>query len=155
MKIHCSYAQLLNIKSLIPNPRNPNIHSVKQIKMLAKNMRELGVRHPIIVSRLSGFICAGHGRLLAAKENGWKEFPVEYQDFKDAAEEFAFLVSDNSLAELAELDFSVINEDFVSFGPDFDLELLGFYDFEMNASDQEKEEKTKKSRRCPKCGEKI
>ncbi len=36
IKIHCAYDELKNIAEVIPNPRNPNTHPEKQLKLLAK-----------------------------------------------------------------------------------------------------------------------
>lgn len=71
MKIMCAYTDLVSVVSLVPNPRNPNKHSDEQIKLLAKIIKYQGWRDPIVVSKRSGFITKGHGRLMAAKLNGW------------------------------------------------------------------------------------
>ena len=92
-------------------------------------MKHQGWRHPIIVSKRSGFICAGHGRLIAAKLNGWTQVPVDYQDFESEAQEYAFLVSDNKIAELSETDNSLLASSISELEmQDLDFELLGFTD---------------------------
>lgn len=106
IEVWCSFDQLVPIEDLKPNPRNPNTHPARQIELLAKNIRYFGWRHPITVSKLSGQIVAGHGRLLAAKELGMQIVPVDYQDFAHSNDEMAVLVADNRLAELASLDLN-------------------------------------------------
>ena len=101
--IRCAYDSILPVGDLKPNPRNPNRHNRAQIALLAKNIAAFGWRHPIVVSSRSGFIVAGHARLEAAKKLGLAQVPVDLQDFATDAEELAVLVSDNRLAELAEL----------------------------------------------------
>jgi ParB-like chromosome segregation protein Spo0J len=90
------------LKDIKPNPRNYNKHPEAQIDLLAKNIKSVGWRHPITVSKLSGLIVAGHARLEAAKRLGLSSAPVNFQDFKDVSEEMAVLIADNRLAELAE-----------------------------------------------------
>ena len=74
-----------------------------------------GIRHPIIVSKQSGYIVAGHGRKLAAIRAGVDEFPVVYQDFVDNNQEYAFIQSDNAIALWADLDISGIGMLMVSY----------------------------------------
>lgn len=42
--IHCAYTDLVDIASVIPNPRNPNHHSDKQVALLAKVIKAQGWR---------------------------------------------------------------------------------------------------------------
>ena len=85
IEVWCAYDKLVKIEELIPHPKNPNTHPQSQIKILAQNIRYHGWRHPIVVSKLSGYIVAGHGRLEAAKELGVSIIPVEYQNFASEA----------------------------------------------------------------------
>jgi len=139
MKINCSHQEVVDLDLLIPNPKNPNKHSDQQLNLLSKIMKHQGWRHPIIVSKRSGFIVAGHGRLEAAKRNGWDKAPIDRQDFDSEADEYAFLVSDNKIAELAELDLSMVNLDIADLGPDFDLDLLGIPFFTVDIADKIKQ----------------
>lgn len=136
MQIHCKFDQLLDPRSLKPHPKNRNSHSKEQIERLAKLYEFHGIRHPIIVSNLSGHIVAGHGRREAAVRAKIKEFPVVFQDFTDEVAEYAFIQADNAIALWAELDLSGINSDIGDLGPDFDLDLLGIKNFTLDASDK-------------------
>jgi len=129
MKINCAHDELLELHKIIPNPKNPNKHPQDQIDRLAKLLDYQGQRHPIIVSNRSGFVVVGHGRLEAIKKLGWEKAAVNYQDFQDEAQEYAFIVSDNAIAEWADLDLSEINKEMLDLGPDFDVEMLGLKDF--------------------------
>lgn len=137
MKICCVYDSLVPLSELKPHPRNRNTHPDDQISRLARVIEYQGFRHPIVVSNLSGFIVAGHGRLAAAKKLKLKEVPVDYQDFGSEEQEYAFLVSDNAVALWAELDLSGINADIGDLGPDFDIDLLGIKNFEIDVADKE------------------
>ena len=119
VKIYCAYSELIPLDNLILNPRNTNKHPEKQIKVLAKLFISKCVRHPIIVSRRSGFVVAGEGRYLAARENDMESFPIDFQDFKNEAEEYAFLESDNHIARYAEFQ----EDDFISNIKELDLDI--------------------------------
>lgn len=134
--VRCEYTELLPVNQLKPHPKNRNQHPTEQLARLAKLISFHGFRHPVIVSKLSGFIVAGHGRWEAAKIIGLKEVPVDYQDFDDEAAEYAFLVSDNAIAAWAELDLSGINADIGDLGPDFDIDLLGIENFVVEPADK-------------------
>lgn len=127
MNINCSYTRIADVDSLVENPKNPNKHPEKQIEMLAKILKYQGWRHPIIVSQRSGFIVSGNGRLMAAKKNGWTEVPIDEQDFENEAAEFAHLIADNKIAELAEHDDELMKSTAIELDldQDFDLDLFG------------------------------
>jgi len=130
MQVKCEHDKLEDIHKVIDNPKNPNKHDDKQVGLLAKLIDYTGFRHPIIVSKRSGFIVAGHGRLLAAKKLGYEQVPVDYQDFKDEAEEFAFMVADNKVSILAEHDDAMMIDLLKDIEID-DYDYLGIPDFEM------------------------
>lgn len=158
--IHCKSDKLLDPTDLKNHPKNRNKHGQDQIERLAELYKFHGVRHPIIISKLSGFIVAGHGRKLAAILAGITKYPVVFQDFETVDHEYAFLQADNAIALWAELDKSQINMDLGDLGPDFDLTMLGIKGFtldmfekdtkntgtELNLDDFEKFE-----HKCPKC----
>lgn len=143
------------VSDLVPNPRNPNKHSDSQVERLAKLIRYQGFRLPIIVSNLSGFIVAGHGRLEAAKRLGLTTVPVTTQDFEDETQEYAFLVSDNAIHEWSELNMKEIEDTVKGFG-EFDHELLGLIsqpvDFDEPDEKSEPSEKQVDLKTCPNCG---
>lgn len=136
MKIHCVHSELVPVETLKPHPKNRNVHPPEQIERLAKILAYQGVRAPIVVSNLSKCMVKGHGTLMAIKKNGWTQAPVVYQDFEDEAQEYAFVQSDNAVASWAELDLSGINSDLGELGPEFDVDLLGIKDFEIEVADK-------------------
>ena len=135
MKVQCKYDELVNISDLRPHPKNPNKHPADQLKRLAQILDYQGWRYPVKVSKATGFVTSGHGRIEAAKENGWKQVPVNYQEYESAEQEYADLVADNSIASWSELDFSSINLVVPDLGPDFDIDLLGIKDFQIDVSE--------------------
>jgi len=102
--VFCAHTEVADIDSLTPNPHNPNVHPPEQIEMLAKIIKHQGWRNPIVVSNLSGFITKGHGRLEAAKLNGWTQVPIDRQDYANEAAEYADILADNKIAELSHRD---------------------------------------------------
>jgi hypothetical protein len=160
--IHCKYDTLVDPRTLRDHNKNRNKHSDEQIERLAKLYGYHGVRHPIIVSSLSGCIVAGHGRKLAAIKAGIPEMPVVFQSFADEQAEYAFIQADNAIALWADLDLAGINSDLGDLGPDFDLEMLGIEDFTLDVPDFEPgteedqgklDEKKPIITQCPNCGE--
>ena len=124
--VHCAHDELADIANLIPNPRNPNKHGDKQVAMLAKIIRHQGWRAPIVVSKRSGFIVTGHGRLEAAKLLGVQSVPVNRQDFATEADEWAHVIADNRIAELAETDDALLKELLAELDGKIDMDLSGF-----------------------------
>ena len=125
--VHCSYLRLADVTSIVPHPKNPNKHGDTQVALLAKIIKHQGWRSPITISKRSGFVVAGHGRLQAAALLQVEQVPVDEQEFSSEADELAHLVADNRIAELAEVDTSVISELLKELGDiDFDMDLTGF-----------------------------
>ncbi|MFZ4764080.1 MAG: ParB/Srx family N-terminal domain-containing protein, partial [Roseimicrobium sp.] len=117
-----------------PNPANPNRHSAHQIQLLASIIQEQAWRNPITVSKRSGLVVRGHGRLEAALLIGCEGVPVDEQAYESEAEELADLLADNRLAELAELDEDELKrllKTIQASDPSFDLELTGFMEDEI------------------------
>ena len=124
--VHCAHDELVDVVNLIPNPRNPNKHGDKQVALLAKIIRHQGWRAPIVVSNRSGFIVAGHGRLEAAKLLNVQLVPVNRQDFATEADEWAHVIADNRIAELAETDDALLKELLAELDGKIDMDLSGF-----------------------------
>lgn len=121
--------RIVATESIQPHPKNRNTHSEDQIDRLCRIIEYQGFRDPLIISNRSGLLISGHGRLEAAKKLGIQELPVTFQDFESDEQEYAAMVSENSIASWAELDLSGINSDLGDLGPDFDIDLLGIKDF--------------------------
>lgn len=134
MRILCAHTSMADPGTLKPNPANPNRHSAHQIQLLAAIIQEQGWRAPITVSKRSGLIVRGHGRLEAALLMGCDRVPVDEQDYANEAEELADLLADNRLSELAELDegdLKKVIERLREADPSFDVELTGFMEDEI------------------------
>jgi DNA modification methylase len=121
---------MVDIHKITPNPKNANQHTEEQIERLTKLIDYQGFRNPLIVSNRTGFLVVGHGRLEAAKKLNMDKLPVIYQDFKDEAQEYAYLVSDNEIARWASLDSDAVFKELENLDLT-DIELLGIEDFEI------------------------
>lgn len=130
--VYCAHDAIVDVAALIPNPKNPNRHPDSQIQMLGRIIRSTGWRQPITVSKRSGFIVKGHGRLAAAMLEGLKQAPVDYQNYASEAEEYADLVADNRIAELAEIDQRMLADIFADIDTgEIPLEMTGFTEDEV------------------------
>lgn len=128
--------KLVSVKEINLNPNNRNGHSKEQIDRLAQIIAYQGFRNPVTISNRTGVLIAGEGRYLAAKQLGIKEIPAIYQDFESEEQEYAYGISDNSIASWSELDLAGINLDLGDLGPDFDIDLLGLKDFVLDVAEK-------------------
>lgn len=101
--------KLESASKLRKHPQNPNFHPKAQIDALCEVLIENGWRSPVVVSKRSGLVIKGHGRIEAAERLGIA-VPVEYQDYEDEAAEIRDLIADNKIQELSQLDESTVKE---------------------------------------------
>lgn len=128
MIIRCLYDELVDVKDLKPHPQNSNKHPKDQVQRLAEILNYQGWRYPIKVSKRSGFVTSGHGRIEAARVNGWKSVPVNFQEYESFDQEYADVVADNAIASWSELDLAMISNDLKDL-PNLKIDLLGIKDF--------------------------
>lgn len=122
----------VNIDRLVPYARNARTHSKEQILQLRASLREFGFVNPVIVDKDLNII-AGHGRILAAKEEGIKEVPCVFAEHLTEAQKRAYIIADNRLALNAGWDVEMLSAELSELqGADFDISLLGFDDAELN-----------------------
>lgn len=127
----CAHTEIVDLHKLQPNPKNPNKHPDRQIELLSKIIDYQGQRAPIVVSKRSGFITKGHGRLMALQKLGWSKAAIDTQDYANEAEEYADVVADNKIAELAKHDDMMMIDTLRDMDFDLDLDLLGMDDFSL------------------------
>ena len=87
----------VNIDKLVPYSRNARTHSKEQILQLRASLREFGFVNPVIVDKDLNII-AGHGRIMAAKEEGMTEVPCVFVEHLTEAQKRAYILADNRLA---------------------------------------------------------
>lgn len=122
----------VNIDRLVPYARNARTHSKEQILQLRASLREFGFVNPVIVDKDLNII-AGHGRILAAKEEGLSEVPCVFAEHLTQAQMRAYIIADNRLAMNAGWDAEMLSVEIAELqGADFDVSLLCFDDAELN-----------------------
>ena len=125
--------QLVPITKLVPYVNNARTHSPEQITKLRSSLREFGFINPVIIDRDYGVI-AGHGRILAAKEEGIKEVPCVFADHLTEAQKKAYIIADNRMAMDAGWDEELLRVEIEALqGMDFDPLLTGFDEKELAA----------------------
>jgi DNA modification methylase len=123
--------QLISIDKLVPYVNNARTHSAEQILKLRSSLREFGFVNPIIIDREFNVI-AGHGRLMAAKEEGIEEVPCVFVDYLTDAQKKAYILADNRMAMDAGWDDELLKiemEELQNLG--YDLGYTGFDEKEL------------------------
>lgn len=123
--------QLVPVSKLVPYVNNARTHSPEQVMKLRSSLREFGFINPIIIDRDYGII-AGHGRILAAKEEGITEVPCVFVDYLTEAQKKAYILADNRMAMDAGWDEELLRVEIeVLQGEAFDVSLTGFDEMEL------------------------
>lgn len=123
--------QLVPIAKLVPYVNNARTHSPEQITKLRSSLREFGFINPVIIDSDYGII-AGHGRVMAAKEEGIEEVPCVLVDYLTEAQKKAYILADNRFAQDAGWDEELLRIEIESLqGENFDVSLTGFDDSEI------------------------
>ena len=126
-----SEMQLVAVSKLIPYVNNARTHSAEQVMKLRSSLREFGFINPVIIDREYNVI-AGHGRIMAAKEEGIKEVPCVFVDYLTEAQKKAYILADNRMALDAGWDEELLRIEIESLEDmDFDVGLTGFSEDEL------------------------
>ena len=135
--------QLVPVSRLVPYVNNARTHSPEQIAKLRSSLREFGFINPVIIDRDYGVI-AGHGRILAAKEEGITEVPCVFADHLTEAQKKAYIIADNRMAMDAGWDEELLRVEIEALqAADFDPLLTGFDEKELADLFDEEDEPVK------------
>lgn len=119
------------VDKLIPYVNNAKVHSEDQVTRIASSIREFGFLNPVIIDKDFNII-AGHGRVMAAKKLEMKEVPCLFVEGLTDAQRKAYILADNKLGELAEWDTDLVTSELeMLLDQDFDIDLIGFTDAEL------------------------
>jgi DNA modification methylase len=113
---------------LKPDPRNPRVHTDKQVRQIAQSIESFGFNVPLLIDD-EQIVIAGHGRLLAARKLGWNTVPAIRLSHLTESQRAAFLIADNRLTENSTWDERMLGEQLKFLSElelDFDLEAIGF-----------------------------
>lgn len=118
--------EMVEIDKLVPYVNNARTHSKEQIMKLRSSLREFGFINPVIIDSKFNII-AGHGRVLAAKEEKMDKVPCVLVDYLSEAQKKAYIIADNKMALDAGWDEELLRIEIEELeGMDFDLSLTGF-----------------------------
>ena len=121
----------VDINKLIPYARNARTHSKEQVLQLRSSLREFGFVSPVLCDKDYNII-AGHGRIMAAKEEGMTEVPCVFVEHLTEAQKKAYILADNRLALSAGWDPDLLALEFADLTEmGFDLGLTGFDEKEI------------------------
>ena len=90
--------ELRKISELHPYERNAKLHPPEQIDKLRRSFREFGMIVPVGIDSQDRVIY-GHGRLIAARAEGWDEVPTVLIENLSDDQRAAFVHADNLLGE--------------------------------------------------------
>lgn len=110
--------KITELKAYEKNPRK----NEKAVAPVAESIKEFGFKVPVIIDS-DGVIVAGHTRVSAAKELGMKSVPCIVADDLTPQQIKAFRVADNSSAQIASWDLSLLKDELMDL--DFDMSLFG------------------------------
>lgn len=124
--------QQIELEQLVPYARNARTHSDSQVAQIAGSIAEFGFVNPVLVGG-DNIIIAGHGRVMAAKKLGLKTVPTIKLDHLTENQRRALVIADNKIAENAGWDEELLRLELQNLADeDFDLDLLGFDDVELD-----------------------
>lgn len=134
--------KLVPIEKLVPYVNNARTHNASQIMKLRSSLREFGFINPVIIDRDYNII-AGHGRVMAAREEKIDKVPCVFVDYLTEAQKKAYILADNRMAMDAGWDEQLLKVEIESLqAENFDVSLTGFDEKELSdLFDSEKDAK--------------
>ena len=122
-----------DLKQYENNPRNND----GAVEAVANSIREFGFKVPIVIDK-NNVIVAGHTRYKASLKLGLKTVPCLIADDLTDEQIKAFRLADNKTAELAEWDFSKLEEELADI--DLDMSEFGFEELTKELESEEEQE---------------
>lgn len=106
------------LAEITPYEKNPRRND-QAVKYVAESIKKFNFQQPIVIDK-NNIIVAGHTRYKAAKKLGLKTVPCIIADDLTDQQIKAYRLADNKVAEKAEWDFDLL-----------DQELAGIFEFDM------------------------
>lgn len=124
---------MVDIERLVPYANNARRHSKRQIRQIRASLREFGFVTPVIID-FEYNIIAGHGRVLAAREEGLGQVPCVLVSNLTEAQRQAYILADNRLAETSDWDVRALRMEMGALEKlSFDTGIIGFDAADMQA----------------------
>jgi DNA modification methylase len=121
------------IAALNEYPTNPRTHSDAQIKQIVDSILQFGWTNPILIDE-NNMIIAGHGRYFAALAMEMKQVPTITLSSLSDAQKRAYVIADNQLALASGWDKDLLARELFDLkSEDFNIDVLGFGEFELNS----------------------
>lgn len=135
--------ELVELDKLVPYVNNARTHSPEQINKLRASLREFGFINPVIIDKDYGII-AGHGRVIAAREEGIEKIPCVFADHLTEAQKKAYILADNRMALDAGWDEELLRVEIEALQAEaFDVSLTGFDEKEITDLFKDTQEEVK------------
>ncbi|END9511894.1 ParB/Srx family N-terminal domain-containing protein [Escherichia albertii] len=134
--------EYLPVGKLLRYAKNSRTHSDEQVDQLVNSIREFGFTNPVLIDEKNELI-AGHGRLAAAEILEMDKVPAIRLSNLSEKQKKAYRIADNKLALNAGWDMQLLAEEVKELmDDDFDIDLLGFNDAELDEmlSDEQPQE---------------
>ncbi|HDW0793623.1 TPA: ParB N-terminal domain-containing protein [Escherichia coli] len=134
--------EYLPVGKLLRYAKNSRTHSDEQVEQLVNSIREFGFTNPVLIDEKNELI-AGHGRLAAAEILEMDKVPAIRLSNLSEKQKKAYRIADNKLALNAGWDMQLLAEEVKALmDDDFDIDLLGFNDAELDEmlSDEQPQE---------------
>ena len=134
--------EYLPVGKLLRYAKNSRTHSDEQVEQLVNSIREFGFTNPVLIDEKNELI-AGHGRLAAAEILEMDKVPAIRLSNLSEKQKKAYRIADNKLALNAGWDMQLLAEEVKELmDDDFDIDLLGFNDAELDEmlSDEQPQE---------------
>ena len=117
--------EVIPVDRLTAYKGNARTHSRSRIERLATSITKFGFNNPVLINN-DGQIVAGHGRVEAAKLLGLAAVPTLRLSHLSPAEQRAYILADNKLAEKAGWDRELLTIELQGLiDLDFEVELTG------------------------------
>lgn len=130
--------------ALKPFAQNARTHPEKQLQRLTRAIQEFGFTAPVLVAE-DGTVLAGHARMEAARRIGMPKVPTLRIVGLSPAQQRAYVIADNRLAELAGWDKTTLALELsglVDLGFEIDLTGFGMAEADMLIGPDAKAEET-------------
>ena len=147
--------EMRSVEKLIPYARNARTHTDEQVAQIAASIQEFGWTNPILIDEKNTII-AGHGRVLAARKLGLEEIPAIILSGLTEAQKRALVIADNQLALNAGWNLDLLSVELQELQlADFNLDILGFDEKELNRILDQNTSTGGDADACPKVEEKV